>query len=636
MQKLSDAVLSSANGNPIPGATVTVKKTDGTAATIYSDDGVTALGSNVVTAGDDGEYSFYAANGRYDLTIAGTGFTAETKADVSLFDPTELVGASAEYEGARGDGATDDWAAWTAALATLSSAGGGWIRMQPNKRYALSKRLVIPAKCAVIGHPASSFVALASGFTNTNLAVKYTDTSAIIDMSGSTTAPYTAKDAPCLVGVVIETSTSFAGKVVDGITVLNATNALIRNCKITGLGVGRGIRAASCLGNTQFCDNEIGNFTDNNTWSGSPQMTGIEIDDDRINSVASVGIKITGNYIHDIMPGATFIASHGCQSDGINIKAPSSARHVVNGNTIYNVGEGIDCFGLRCTISGNTISDTYIAGVKLINGAQYNTVTGNTIDRFGRWGVLLMGSSSSGVGDTQGNTVTANTISNGDQSSVWTASGDVACVATSGSGLTYKVKDATIRGNTLNPGANGKYGIWRGSDGTNNHWLDNEIVAAGTSGRVGNGGSGETGKLRDAIPTLVRVYLSANQGIPTGGAYTTMAFDSKSDDLRSEHNIATYATTVQIPGTIKATLCVRMGGATAGAKLEWELQKNGTAFRYYAAYVTASGEANVEFSGRTTVVAGDVITAKMRHDQAGTQTVTGVLEKHTSFLIEAL
>lgn len=103
MKKFSDAVLSSENGNPVPSATVTVKNLDNTAATIYSDDGVTQLPSNVVTAGQDGEYAFYAANGRYNLTIAAGSFTTETKTDVLLFDPDGVTAGSVKDATARVD-----------------------------------------------------------------------------------------------------------------------------------------------------------------------------------------------------------------------------------------------------------------------------------------------------------------------------------------------------------------------------------------------------------------------------------------------------------------------------------------------------------------------------------------------------
>jgi hypothetical protein len=57
-----------------------------TLATLYSDNGVTAT-ANPLTTNDDGEYAFYAANGRYDLVLSGGGIVGETIPDVLLNDP---------------------------------------------------------------------------------------------------------------------------------------------------------------------------------------------------------------------------------------------------------------------------------------------------------------------------------------------------------------------------------------------------------------------------------------------------------------------------------------------------------------------------------------------------------------------
>jgi hypothetical protein len=93
VQKYQDAILRS-DGRPAAGATVTVTTAAGAAATLYSADGSGAYASNVVTADASGEYSFYAANGRYNLAIA-FGTASETKSDVLLFDPADTGAVAA-------------------------------------------------------------------------------------------------------------------------------------------------------------------------------------------------------------------------------------------------------------------------------------------------------------------------------------------------------------------------------------------------------------------------------------------------------------------------------------------------------------------------------------------------------------
>jgi hypothetical protein len=73
------------NGNAIPQAVVSVYREDGTLAALYSDDGVTAQ-ANPMRTDANGEFSFYAADGVYSITLAKNGHTARTLSEVRLFD----------------------------------------------------------------------------------------------------------------------------------------------------------------------------------------------------------------------------------------------------------------------------------------------------------------------------------------------------------------------------------------------------------------------------------------------------------------------------------------------------------------------------------------------------------------------
>lgn len=73
-----------------PGVTVTVYVAGTvTPAAIYSDTGITPK-ANPFIAGEDGRFSFYAANGRYDLKFSGAGISPPyTVSDVIAFDPAD-------------------------------------------------------------------------------------------------------------------------------------------------------------------------------------------------------------------------------------------------------------------------------------------------------------------------------------------------------------------------------------------------------------------------------------------------------------------------------------------------------------------------------------------------------------------
>lgn len=92
MQRHSDAVVvKDAAGilRAVSAASVRVNLADtSTAATIYSDNGTTAV-ANPLTTDSSGRFTFFAADGLYDLVVSGTGFTTYTVEDVEL---TEELG----------------------------------------------------------------------------------------------------------------------------------------------------------------------------------------------------------------------------------------------------------------------------------------------------------------------------------------------------------------------------------------------------------------------------------------------------------------------------------------------------------------------------------------------------------------
>lgn len=91
MQKYQDAVVTT-NGQPAANVQVTVLNYPAlTTATIYSDNGVTQT-ANPLTTDSLGNFSFYAANGHYQLTVSGSGVQTATRSDIILLDilPADL------------------------------------------------------------------------------------------------------------------------------------------------------------------------------------------------------------------------------------------------------------------------------------------------------------------------------------------------------------------------------------------------------------------------------------------------------------------------------------------------------------------------------------------------------------------
>jgi hypothetical protein len=112
MQKYTNNVADAA-GNAIVAATIVVTLLGGAAATIYSDNGVTAV-SSTLTADDKGVFSFYAANGHYTLSISGAGIAPFVISDILLEDyDAQIVALNASIT------------MLTASVVALQAASGG-------------------------------------------------------------------------------------------------------------------------------------------------------------------------------------------------------------------------------------------------------------------------------------------------------------------------------------------------------------------------------------------------------------------------------------------------------------------------------------------------------------------------------
>jgi hypothetical protein len=101
MQKYLNSIAGN-TGAPVAGASVQVNvQSTGLPATIYSDNGITQT-TNPLTTDNNGAFSFYAADNRYQLVVSGNNITTTTINDILLVDPlpadlpTSLPGASGQ------------------------------------------------------------------------------------------------------------------------------------------------------------------------------------------------------------------------------------------------------------------------------------------------------------------------------------------------------------------------------------------------------------------------------------------------------------------------------------------------------------------------------------------------------------
>jgi hypothetical protein len=85
-------VAQDVSGNALSGATCLVQNyPSGTNANIFSDNGLTPIGTATVTADVTGQFSFFVADGDYILVLSFNGSIYKTQSPVSIFDGAEQV-----------------------------------------------------------------------------------------------------------------------------------------------------------------------------------------------------------------------------------------------------------------------------------------------------------------------------------------------------------------------------------------------------------------------------------------------------------------------------------------------------------------------------------------------------------------
>jgi hypothetical protein len=196
MQRYQNSIIDN-RGLPLIGGSVTVYILNGPAATIYSDNGVT-ITANPLTTDENGYFEFYAANGRYSLTINGENIQTTVINDVYLADdpvtPESLassVGSSLVGFIQYGTGATrqtvetklrervsaedfflasdsDQTGMIQRAIDAIANVGGGDVELTGNATYIVTG-LTIKSKVRLIGRGRYKTIIRLKDGTNTDV-----------------------------------------------------------------------------------------------------------------------------------------------------------------------------------------------------------------------------------------------------------------------------------------------------------------------------------------------------------------------------------------------------------------------------------------------------------------------------------
>lgn len=535
--------------------------------------------------------------------------------------------------GAVGNGVVDS----TAAIQAAATSGLTY-RMKPYGEYVVSSRISCAAGFRLIGDGTQAILAT-SAFNNTslNIAQRYAANSVVFYATGLQSGLYTPLDGFHLEGFAVRPLTTLAGKAVDVVAALNVKDFKAIGLEMSGFSLSRGIRFATLSGDSQIVDNFIHDFTDNTDWGVGtvPQITAVEGDNDRVNGVGSFGVRIENLRVWDMTVGATFLAAHNYQTDGLNIVGAtetgktSTTSGQAKGLDIRRVGEGVDHFGDAWMFSDTYIEDAYIYGFKLIHGASFNNVQNLHVYRAGLASVVIAGTSISGGKDTKGNKFSgAIILRDVDPNGVFAANSTANIALIDNAGLVGKPVNNTVEGDCYN-GANGKYNYLDSSTGSGNVGKIRDLGPGATKRvLVQNGAS----IVRSGKPTLCRVYLAGAQNAVTA-AYTKILFDTVSFDHRGEWDAVNNRWLCQMSGYYSFSAKTRIGTSAAGKVFTMSIYKDG-------ALISVEGEnydANdlmVACADKVFVLEGSYVDARIYNGDTVDRAMT-VGSAYTSMTIES-
>jgi hypothetical protein len=504
--------------------------------------------------------------------------------------------------GATGDGAADDAAAIQLAVNT------GKIVVL-DRTYAFGSQIAWTQNGGGIVGPGSLVMLTSTGkFTNTTVGSKFATNSCGLYVNGYDNVVFS--------GFKI----SLGGSPSDDsvclpIGIRDSTNSHVYRVEATGYKKARGLISIDSCFDSTINDNYLHDCAANGSTNG--QLTGINVDDNRVSSVASERISISFNRIKNLTCNATFLAANGYQTDGINISMNESSLHVIKGNMIDTVGEGIDCFGRRCVIEGNTIQDAYVTGIKLVHGACYNNIGNNVIDGAGLYGIDIAGSSTSDR-NTSYNLIHDNIITNVNRDGNWTAGGISSGIACDNSG-TYIATLNTIQDNVISNSSLAAYGL-RSADNLDNAWYENRLQGTFVVSRVQQAVGGST--YRSADKSFVNAQRITSSQTISNNTITDVVFNSEITDSNGEYDATTGIFTANEPRRVSVVAQVRTATGADGDTWEMYVSYDNNAIEQRFETVSKAGDFTIAATGLIDMRVGKNLRIKVRQVSGSSDDVT--------------
>jgi parallel beta-helix repeat protein len=415
-----------------PTCTVSVFIHGGGLATIFSDNSNTPL-ANPFTATSQGYWQWYAANGRYDVVISGSGITSPfTFSDIVLQDLASPVPAI-NVKVLNNIRFADQFANLQAAVTDACGSATGAIVYVPAGTYtsavaittctnlhlycegndksviafnpgsALNDALIVNGAsnveidhCKITGNSNTGRLVSVNSSTNVKVHDNTITGAALIPSSGGLAGVYVNLSSD----VWVERNVMANGPAVPNsannseiMVMTGGSNRIhIRGNTVTSAGLTTiPIMAFDCVD----CDILNNQVSQNNIYSGGGNNGyGITCYASTLPSV--LRMRIEGNNITN------------AAGNGIYVQTCDKA--VISGNTIFNVAQqqtdvSIPAAGITigrcdsCTVTGNTIDTSGKDGIALADVGSHNVFSGNTIRNASQYGINIRSNSSDNIFD---------------------------------------------------------------------------------------------------------------------------------------------------------------------------------------------------------------------------------------------
>lgn len=346
------------------------------------------------------------------------------------------------------------------------------LHIRSGVRFAIDRALVLPSGAALVGEGTGegrpTIVMPAAAFTNRGIGpeTRYAANAVGIDASGGQSRGSATRDIRIL-NIDLQSEIR-DGRALRGIVARNARNLEIANVTISGLPVGVGFCLASIGGASRISGCRARDCHSSQAWGAGahPQITGLEIDNDRIADVATSGLIVEDFRAENLTVGPAFLAAHGFETDGVNICSPEAVRNRFRNVVVRNVGEGIDTFGCDSRFERVVAENCYNYGIKCVHGASRNVFDRPVIRNAGLAGITVSGSDERG--DAVGNRFIAPRIEGIDPKGDWSRSESAAILITDNGGKMGLPRDTIVTDARIDLGPNGKRAWLDESRGNNN------------------------------------------------------------------------------------------------------------------------------------------------------------------------